>query len=120
MARVLVIDDDQGIRMVLRRILEQAGHEVTEASNGAEGVCAYRQAPAEVVLTNILMPEKDGLEVIRELRQDFPDLKSIALSAHPLYLQAAMDLGALRTLSKPFDSQRLLDTVAELAGGGPQ
>ena len=116
MARILVIDDEQEIRIVLRKILERAGYEVIGASDGREGIACYRQEPADVVLTNIVMPEKDGLEVIRELKRNFPDVKTIAMSANPIYLPLAIDLGAQFAISKPFVSQTLVDMVEKLVG----
>ena len=76
-ARILVIDDDEPVRVSLRRALGMAGYEVVEATNGDEGVRLHREEPFDLVITDILMPEKDGLEVIRELRRDFHAVKEL-------------------------------------------
>lgn len=122
MARVLIADDDLAVRMMLRQILEEAGHEVAEARNGQEAIRLYRQSPAELLITDIVMPEKDGLETIFELRQDFRDLKIIAMSGARRsgvnsYLQMAQQLGAHRVFVKPWDPKRLLEAVDELVKG---
>ena len=102
--------------MALRRILERAGYEVAEAPGGREGIARYRQEPADVVITDILMPEKDGLEVIREIKREFPDVKTIAMSANPASLSLAIDLGALCAVFKPLVPRTLVDIVGKLAG----
>ncbi|MDY6951804.1 MAG: response regulator [Thermodesulfobacteriota bacterium] len=119
--RVLVIDDDVGIRTMLRRLLEGAGYEVTEAPDGNQGIYLYRQDPVDLVITDIIMPEKEGLETIRELRRDFPKVKIVAISGGGRiradeYLPMAEKFGADRTLAKPFDPKELLDAVHELVG----
>ena len=118
MARILVIDDEEPTRSVLRAILEPAGYDVVDASDGEEGIARYRQEPADLVITDILMPKKQGLETIQELRRDFPDVKIIAISASGLddYLSLARDQGALRTFAKPFDRGELMTAVEELLG----
>jgi DNA-binding response OmpR family regulator len=112
MARILVIDDDRDVREMLRRILEHDGHEVIEASNGEAGVRLYRERPADVVITDIIMPEKEGIETIRDLRRENPQIKIIAISGGGRigpsdYLNAARMLGAKKTFSKPFSRQEL-------------
>ncbi len=119
MAVVLVIDDDQEIRRLLRRILERAGHGVQEAGSGLEGIQKYRSDPADLVITDIVMPEKEGLETIQELRRDFPDAKIIAMSGGGRigpkgYLKLAEKLGAARAFSKPFDRMEMVTAVDEL------
>ena len=72
-------------------LIVKARYKVAEAPGGREGIARYRQEPADVVITDILMPEKDGLEVIRELKREFPDVKTIAMSSKPAYFSLALD-----------------------------
>ena len=121
MKRILVIDDDDQVRSLLRDMLELAGYQVVDAPNGKAGARLYRQSPTDLVITDIFMPEKEGLETIRELRQDFPEVKIIAISGGGrmgdfAYLPAAEKFGALRTFVKPFDLHQLLSAVRELLG----
>lgn len=119
MARILLVDDDDAVRDVLRKALVGAGHEVEEAANGALAVAAYRRQPAELVITDLVMPEKDGLEAILELRRFDPAVKIIAMSGGgrslgpgQLYLESARLFGAIEVLAKPFTASALLSTVA--------
>ena len=119
MARILIIDDDREIRHPLRVALENAGHEVLEAQNGTEGVRLWVDRGADLVITDVFMPEKDGLEVISELRALSPGVKIIALSAgdstRSLHnLSDAKLFGALRTIPKPFRHAEILATIDEL------
>lgn len=121
MPSVLVVDDEDQLRQLIREILEQAGYQVTEARNGKEAVLQYRLAPADVVIMDILMPEQDGLETTSTLRREFPNVKIIAITGSSemigilSFLDVAKMLGAHRALQKPFEMQTLLDTVqAEL------
>ncbi len=117
--RILVIDDDAQVRGILRRLLEGAGYAVVDAPDGQEGVQLYRQQPADLVITDIFMPEKDGLEVIQELTQGFPDVRIIAISGGGQtgkldLLPHAEAFGALRTFQKPLDLKELLNAVKTL------
>ena len=118
MARILVIDDDVQIRTLLKEILQQEGYEVVDAPDGLEGVRLYREDPADLVITDIIMPEKEGLEIIRELRTDFPEVKIMAISGggrigpEP-YLQIAQRLGAQSILTKPIGRDELIGAVRE-------
>jgi two-component system, chemotaxis family, chemotaxis protein CheY len=121
MPSVLVVDDEDQLRQLIREILEQAGYQVTEARDGKEAVIQYRLAPADVVIMDILMPEQDGLETTSTLRREFPNVKIIAITGSSemigilSFLDVAKMLGAHRALQKPFEMQTLLDTVqAEL------
>lgn len=121
MGRILVLEDDAKLRELLREVLEAAGHEVTEAPDGDVGLKQFKLAPADLVITDIFMPEKDGLEVIRELKSGFPDVKIIAISGGggfetDTYLMAASRMGADRVIEKPFEMQDLLDAVQQLLG----
>lgn len=106
MASILVIDDEPEIRALLRTVLESAGHTVTEATNGREGVARYRQQPADLVITDIHMPELTGLDLILELTREFLNVKVIAISGaqgeDTSALNVAKLLGARQTLQKPF------------------
>jgi len=119
MARILVIDDDVSVRSMLKRILEHDGHQVSEADDGDVGIKRYRDNPTDLVITDIIMPNKEGIETILELRRDFPDIKIIAISGGGRvgpndYLNAARLLGAKGTFTKPFDTREVLDTVNQL------
>lgn len=119
MGRILIVEDDKAVRALLRQILERAGHEVTDAGNGQEAIARYRDNPADLIITNILMPEKEGLETIQELRRNHPGIKIIAISGGGQigpadYLDIARRFGARRTFSKPFDRKELLRAVDEL------
>jgi len=119
MALILIIDDDDQIRRVLRKTLERDGYKVADAPNGKEGIRLYRENPADLVITDIIMPEKEGIETIIELKRDFPEVKIIAMSGGGHigpegYLQDAKMLGAQRTLTKPIERNELLKTVMEL------
>jgi CheY-like chemotaxis protein len=122
MARILLIDDDDSFRTMLGLTLKHFGHAVVEAPNGKEGLKLLPQANADLVITDIVMPEKDGIEVILELRKKQPDLKIIAISggariSAATHLQAAKYLGAAKILPKPFTNEALLAAISELLPG---
>ena len=117
-ARILVIDDDDGVRKLLRRILEQEGYAVEEAPNGEVGVKAFQESPSDLVITDIIMPDKEGISTIMELRQASKEVKIIAISgggriSSSDHLKTAEDLGVHRTFKKPFDRKELLAAIAE-------
>jgi CheY-like chemotaxis protein len=121
MQRVLVIDDDEQLRALLYEILDRAGFEVVEAANGVEGLKLYRSQPADLVITDLIMPEKEGVETIMELRDQFPNARIIAISGGERaggrnYLPIAARLGARRTIAKPFSRQEILEAVRETLG----
>jgi len=116
MSRILVIDDDDQIRAMLQQVLQREGYEVIEAADGKPGMRLFRERGAELIITDIIMPEKEGLETIMELRRDFPEVKIIAISAGGRlepnqYLDLAKKLGAQVTLIKPFEREELLAAV---------
>ncbi len=117
MAIILVIDDDAQVRTVLLRSLEYEGYQVVDAPNGKVGMELIREEPFDLVVTDIVMPEKDGIEIIGELRQYFPETKIIAISGGARNLKAnvvlktAEILGANCTLFKPFEIETFLNTV---------
>ena len=117
MASILVIDDDALIRQSLETALTRPGHLVRSAGDGVEGLKLFRAQAADLVITDLVMPEQDGLATIMDLRRIAPDLRIIAISGgmiqNPqLYLQLAEKLGADRVLSKPFSLAELLAVVA--------
>lgn len=119
MASVLIIDDDDAVRRILRGALERAGHAVTEGRDGAEGMAAYRSAPADLVITDVFMPDQDGIETIRQLREEFPASRILAISGGSVAgprgtLIDAKLLGADATLEKPFTMDRLSEAVRSL------
>lgn len=118
MLSVLVVDDEDQIRWVIREALEQAGYAVEEARGGKEGLERYRANPADVVLMDILMPDQDGLESIMTFRREFPASRVIAMTGGSdmigilNFLDVAKMLGACRAIQKPFEIKTLLDAVA--------
>jgi CheY-like chemotaxis protein len=117
--RVLVIDDDDQFRLMLRRFLEREGYDVFEASNGKEGISAFRRLQTDVVITDIIMPEVEGVETILSLRKEFPDVKIGAISgggrnAPDGYLVMAKKLGAEFVMEKPIDRQMFLEELQRL------
>jgi len=121
--RILVIDDDDQMRVLLRQVMEWAGYEVTEAENGREGMQKQRRQPFDLVITDLIMPEQEGLETISLLRKEYPLTRIIAISGGgrigpEAYLPAAQELGADRVFSKPFDVRELAGAVRELLGHG--
>lgn len=114
MARILVIDDQESIRRLLRLVLEGAGHEVHEASNGRLGLAVYREKSADIIITDILMPEMNGLELMLELTRSFLNVKVIVMTGElesTGTLEKAKLLGACQTFQKPFDTKELLRAV---------
>ncbi len=114
MARILVVDDDTAVRLLLRTVLERRGHVVVEAENGAEGLQYYRAAPTDLVITDIQMPVMDGLQMIKELRSAFPTVKIIAISGEKSGLAAAQSLSQ-GTFEKPLYMAEFLDAVQKFA-----
>lgn len=119
MASVLVVDDEPSIRELLRHILERDGHLVTEAENGRKAVRALRDGGVDLVITDIIMPEQEGMETIAEIRRLRPEVKIIAISGGGLrlsmdFLPMAERLGADLTIEKPFKPASIAAAVAEL------
>ena len=116
MARILIIDDDVQILKMLRKMLESEGYEVVDAVDGNKGLKLYREDPTDLVITDIIMPEKEGIETIIDLRREFPEAKIVAMSGGghgeaESYLHMAKRLGAQRTLTKPFGKGELLEAI---------
>ena len=119
-AKVLVVDDERPIRKLLRMGLTTQGYEVLEAPDGRIGLDILRREPVDLVITDIMMPQMDGIETIREVRQRFPAIGIIAMSGggaikrNRIYLEAAAKLGAHRTLQKPFRAADLIVLVNDV------
>ena len=117
MHSILLIEDDDSLRELLRTTLVTAGYSVLEAVNGRHGVRAFRKTPTDLVITDLYMPERDGLEVIEALRRSHPRVKVLAISGASGtmgYFPLAQSLGAVAVLPKPFSPSVLLKIVAEL------
>lgn len=116
--RILIIDDDKQFRKMLRLILEHEGYEVREACNGREGIARFSETPADLVITDIVMPDKEGVETIFEIKDSHPEVDFIAVSgggrqAFEIDFEMARTLGA-RTLKKPFQRKDILETIENL------
>jgi CheY-like chemotaxis protein len=118
MARILLMEDERGLRLAIRKQLEVAGHTVIEAENGAQGVTAFREQGADLVLTDILMPDKEGIQAIIEIKQERPDTIVVAMSGggrrrNMQYLEFARTLGVRHVLEKPFRRSELMSAIDE-------
>jgi len=119
MPRVLLIDDDMTLRRALRLGLERSGYEVAEAGNGREGIAVFKAAPADLVITDLIMPEVEGVETIRGLRALGAKVPILAISGGGRgssrdYLHIARHLGADHVLEKPFEIDVLRSAIAAL------
>lgn len=117
--RILVIDDDPQIRKLFKRKLSSEGYDIREASNGKEGYRLYCREFPDLVITDIVMPEKEGIEMITDLKREFSDVKIIAISGGGKgspdgYLLVAKHLGVERTFTKPVEWSELIDAVRVL------
>lgn len=123
MAVILVIDDDEQIRRTMKWVLQKEGHHVVETPDGLQGLTLCRHLPVDLIITDILMPHKDGLDVVVEIRAEFPDVKIIAMSGGgPVMssagcLHLATDLGANEVLAKPVGKKKLLELVNRVLDG---
>ncbi len=119
MATILLVEDDEAFRTMLRRALQRRGHSVIEAAEGGAALRTLESATVDLVITDIVMPDMEGIETIRALRRSHPDLQIIAMSGggrvHPAsYLDTAATFGAARVFSKPFDNEDLFAAIDEL------
>jgi len=119
MAKILIIDDDNQFREMLHEMVKREGYIVFSALDGAEGMKIFKQEKPDLVITDIIMPEKEGLETILELKKNVPEVKIIAISgggrSHPGdYLLTAKYFGADKTLAKPFSKSELLNSIVEV------
>ena len=121
MARIIVIDDQEYIRRVVRRALEREGHQVLDASDGEMGLQMLARHGADVVITDIFMPGLDGILTLRRIRKEVPGVKVIVMSGGDssgrldLRKDAEM-LGAVKSLPKPFDASELVEIVRSVLG----
>lgn len=125
MAEILIIDDEENIRVLLGALVKSLGHNYRAADDGTQGLKLYREQPANLVITDLVMPEQEGLSVIIELRKLNPAVRIIAISGgfvHDpnLYLKMAKKLGADLVLSKPFEIVALKSAVTSLLPAQPQ
>jgi CheY-like chemotaxis protein len=126
MKNVLIIDDEDAVRLALKRVLERAGYHVRLASGGAEGLEAMRAHPADVVITDIVMPKLHGVDTIKAIAQEFPRVRIVAISGGgnfgsneykpnaittTAYLTAAQSAGAHAVLTKPFETRDVLQAI---------
>jgi DNA-binding response OmpR family regulator len=119
--RVLIIEDDTDFRMLALRWFQSCGIEAEGAANGVAGLALQRTRPADVVVTDIFMPEMEGIETIHDLRREFPEVKVIAMSGRDPRMkfdvfEVARQIGAARTFKKPFRFEELVAAVRELSG----
>lgn len=119
MAKILVLDDEPAILIMIKKMLEKAGYEVRVASNGKEGMRLFEREKPDLLITDIIMPEKEGLETIFELRKKHPELKIIAISGGGRispdgYLPGAKLLGANMVFQKPLVQKDFLNAVSQL------
>lgn len=121
MQKILIIDDEPHILLMLKKMLERAGYEIDIASNGNEGLELFKSKPADLVITDIIMPDKEGLETIREMKRLQSELRIIAMSgggkiSADNYLETAKIFGASKVLEKPFTQQQMVSSVRSLLG----
>jgi len=118
--RILVVDDNEDLRTTIQALLQADGFEVSVAADGEAALLLHRAHPADVVVTDLFMPDKDGIETIIELKKLYPSVKIVAMSGWTStqgsdYLQVAREIGAAVTLQKPFDPLELSRVVRQLA-----
>ena len=121
MQKILIIDDDEQMRNLLCRTMEYAGFNVEAASDGRKGLRLFEESPYDLVITDLIMPEQEGMETITFLRKNHPEVKIIAISGGgrigpDTYLPAALELGADRAFAKPFPIDDIINAVKELLG----
>ena len=121
MARILLIDDDDGLRQALEIWLGRQGHEVEQATNGGDGLARLAEAGFDLIITDIIMPDVEGIETIIDIRKSHPDLPIIAMSGGgsgepSSLLRPAEHLGASATLRKPFRISELEEAIAKVLG----
>ncbi len=123
MTDILVIDDDEGFRYMVCKLLTRTGYSVLHCQDGKKGIALLRQNIVPLVITDLIMPDQEGIETIILLRKEFPEVKIIAMSgggrgSPGVYLDSAKRLGASRCFAKPFDAEEFLEAVRELLPGG--
>jgi CheY-like chemotaxis protein len=124
MTNILIIDDNEDLRDTLLMLLEDEGYSAILADDGASGLRAFAEARPDLVITDVLMPESDGIETIRKIREIDPDARIIAMSGGALignsyYLRMAKTLGAMAVLAKPFEIADLVRVIETCLGASP-
>jgi len=129
MAKIIVIDDEEDIRVVLKQVLERAGYDVSVAESGKEGLKLMEEEGADLVITDVIMPGMDGVSLTREIREKFRDTRILVISgggnvapksyepgaiSTTAFLSSAKNAGADQTMTKPFDRQELMKIISEL------
>jgi len=120
MAKVLVVDDEDNMRFMIREMLEQDSHEVIEATTGKEAMVEFRRSPADLVITDLVMPDKNGLDLIMDIKQNYPNVRILAISGGGGvngrfdYIPIAELIGASSVMRKPFKLADLRDKVKEM------
>ena len=115
MTKILLVEDEERVRALLKGVLESNGYEVQEASSGKEALQSYARSPPDLILTDLVMPDMEGIELITRIRKSDSNLKIIAMSGSN-YLDIAEKLGADRILAKPFSNKALLNAVKATLG----
>lgn len=120
MARILIVEDSKDFRSLLQARLEMEGFEVAAASSGADALQVMARQPADVIVTDVFMPDKDGLETILEMRARYPEARIVAMSGWQSsrgvdYLRVAREIGAAHILRKPFDLEEMVQMLRQLA-----
>ena len=122
MARILIVDDNEDNRLTIAKLLELEGYEVATAAEGEEALKAQEKEPFDVLITDIFMPDKDGVETIREFHQKYPQTRIIAMSGGGSftvdYLSLSLEIGADKVLKKPFDAAALETALKEVLAKG--
>jgi CheY-like chemotaxis protein len=131
MAKIIVIDDEEDIRTVLKQVLERAGYDVAVAESGREGLEMLQKEGADLVITDVIMPGMDGVALTREIREKFRDTRILVISgggnvaprsyepgaiSTTAFLSSAKNAGADKTMTKPFDRKDLMRIITELLG----
>jgi CheY-like chemotaxis protein len=114
MMRILLVEDEPHIRHLVSSILRQMGHQISEADNGLTALELFRNTSPDLVMTDLTMPQMDGLELIEKLNQENPDLPIIAMSAYPDQMTQARQKGVRHFLAKPFAYKQLVDVVQSI------
>jgi DNA-binding response OmpR family regulator len=122
MPHILIIDDDSDLRIIMQELLRAEGYKISVAADGEQGIALQREEPASLLITDIYMPGKEGVETIRDFRKEFPTVPIIAISGGGRLsseggLFAAKELGAATILRKPFEMTDLLTSVAAALKG---
>ncbi len=119
MKKILIIDDEPPIPKMLKKLLEKNSYQVLEASDGKQGIESYKEHDPDLIITDLIMPEKEGLETIGQLKKLNPNVKIVAISGGgvndpKMYLHLAENLGAIKAFSKPIDNEILISAIKEI------